>query len=442
MSRRRLTLAGAVAAIAATASLLGGVLSESSPTAPAAAARGAELEFSADRALSGFAVGNTAQLVQGLQEQLRGGSRNARSLALLGLAYQQRARETGDPSYYRRAAGVLGRAVRLAPRSELAASGLASLALSQHRFPDALRLSRRAQSIAPAAARNYGLIGDALVELGRYEEAFRAYDRMSTLKPNLASYARVSYGRELLGRQQGAIHVMRLAVQAAGSQSEPAAWTRVQLGKLHFERSEVRRAEREFRGALVAFPGYAYALDGLARVEAARGRYGRAIELARQAAETVPLPEFMTTLGDLYRATGQKAIAREQYAVVAATDRLLRANGVRTDLESALFKIDHGLELRRALIEARAARRARPTIFADDTLAWALVRTGQCEEALRFSKRALRLGTKDASFFFHRGMIERCLGREAQGRAWFTRALDQNPHFSLVWAPVARRALA
>src|SRR5688572_28061749 len=362
MGRRRLILGGTVAAFAATVSLLGGVLSDSSPESPAAAIPS---RVSADLALSGFSPGNTAQTVRDLQAKLRGGSRDARSHALLGLAYQQRARETGDPSFYPRAAGVLRRALALAPRSELATSGLASLALSQHRFRDALGLSRRAQKLAPDAARNYGLLGDALVELGRYEEAFRAFDRMSRLKPNLASYARVSYGRELLGRQDGAIAAMRLAVNAAGAQSEPAAWTHVQLGKLHFGRGELDAAEREFRRALFALPGYVSALDALARVEAARGRDGRAIELSREAAEAVPLPEFVTALGDLYWATGRKALAREQYAVVQATERLLRANGVQTDLESALFKIDHGIDLPRALGEARRARRERPTVFAD-----------------------------------------------------------------------------
>jgi tetratricopeptide (TPR) repeat protein len=438
MGRRRLILGGTVAALAATVSLLGGVLSDSSPEAPAAAI---PTRVSADLALSGFSPGNTAQTVRDLQAKLRGGSRDARSHALLGLAYQQRARETGDPSFYPRAAGVLRRALALAPRSELATSGLASLALSQHRFRDALGLSRRAQELAPGAARNFGLLGDALVELGRYEEAFRAFDRMASLKPNLASYARVSYGRELLGRQDGAIAAMRLAVQAAGARSEPAAWTHVQLGKLHFSRGELGVAEREFRRALFALPGYVAALDALARVEAARGRHGRAIELARQAAEAVPLPEFVTTLGDLYWATGRKGLAREQYAVVQATERLLRTNGVRTDLEGALFKIDHGIDLRRALAEARRAQHERPTVFADDTLAWGLARNGRCEEALRYSKRALRLGTRDASFFFHRGMIERCLGNTAEARRWFARALEQNAHFSLLWAPVARKAL-
>jgi tetratricopeptide (TPR) repeat protein len=427
-----------VAALGATVSLLGGVLSDSNQAAPAATV---PANVSAELALSGFSPGNTQQLIQDLQAKLRADSRDSRSYALLGLAYQQRARETGDPSYYPRAAGVLRRALALAPRNPLATTGVASLALAQHRFRDALAQARRAQKLAPSAARNYGLIGDALVELGRYDEAFRAFDLMAELKPSLASYARVSYGRELLGREAGAIRAMSMAVQAAGARSEPAAWASVQLGKLHFGRGDVRRAAREFRRALLAMPGYVHALDALARVEAARGHTGRAIQLARQAAETVPLPEFVTTLGDLYWATGQKARAREQYGLVGATERLLRANGVRTDLELALFKIDHGIDLRRGLALARTAHRERPTVFAADTLAWGLTRAGRCEEALPYSKDALRLGTRDANFFFHRGMIERCLGRRAEARSWFARALEQNPHFSLLWAPVARRAL-
>jgi tetratricopeptide (TPR) repeat protein len=438
MTRARWILAGAVAAIAATASLLGGVLSESNPSATAAADPG---RISADLALSGFSLGDTEAVVLGLEARLRTAPRDARSLALLGLAYEQRARETGDAAFYQRAARALERAVALAPRNELAVGGLASLALSEHRFRDALGLARRAVTLAPSTARNYGLLGDALLELGRYGDAFRAFDRMSALKPSLAAYARISYARELLGREQGALEAMSLAVEAAGAQSEPAAWARVHLGKLHFNRGDLEAAGREFRKALFAFPAYVHALDALARVEGARGRYARAIELARQAVETVPTPEFRATLGDLYWASGQRSRARRQYDLARASERQSAASGADTSLELAQLEVDHGINLRGALALARAGHRARPTVVADDTLAWALARTGRCEDALRYSKRSFRLGTREAAFFFHRGMIERCLGRRGEARRWFAQALEQNPHFSLIWAPVARAAL-
>ncbi|MGH3071246.1 MAG: tetratricopeptide repeat protein, partial [Gaiellaceae bacterium] len=310
-----------------------------------------------------------------------------------------------------------------------------------HDFTASLRLARRTVALAPHTAGGYGLLGDTLLELGRYREAFRAFDRQVDLKPSLGGYARIAYARELLGRPRQAIEAMELALESAGGLREPTAWTLVELGKLHFGLGELGQAQRRFSEALMVFPGYASALDGLARVEAARGRITRAVSLQRRAVEAVPLPHLVAQLGDLLDAAGRNAEAREQYALVAAIDRIQAANGVSTDLESALFRVDHGIRLRETLELARRARAARPSVHGDDVLAWALARNGRCGEALVYSKRSLRLGTRDASFSFHRGMIERCLGDDVAARRWFARALDLNPHFSIRWAPLARKAL-
>src|SRR5581483_4145134 len=305
----------------------------------------------------------------------------------------------------------------------------------------ALALGERARTLTPYSARPYGVVGDALVELGRYREAFAAFDTMNRLRPSLSSYARVSYGRELIGRTAAAIRAMKLAVDAATGAAEPAAWTHVQLGKLYFGHGRIADAEREYRLALQVFPGYAYGLDALAQVLAARGAYAEAIAAERRAVEAIPLPQYVGALGDLYRITGRPAAARRQYALIGAIERLLRANGVRTDLEIALFQVDHGIALNHALARARAGRAERPSIDGDDVLAWALARDGRCAEALPYSRRALRLGTQDALKFFHRGYIERCLGHSTRSREWLGKALALNPHFSLLWAPVARRWL-
>jgi tetratricopeptide (TPR) repeat protein len=189
------------------------------------------------------------------------------------------------------------------------------------------------------------------------------------------------------------------------------------------------------------FPNYVYALDALAQVEAGRGRLDEAIALEKRAVEQVPLPQFVAALGDFYRVAGHPAEARRQYRLIGVIERLLVANGVRTDLETALFRADHGIRPRQTLALARLAQRERPSIDGNDVLAWALERNGRCGEALRYSRRALRLGTQDALKFFHRGMIERCLGHRAAAHEWLGRALRLNPHFSLLWAPVAREAL-
>src|SRR5712691_9536848 len=283
MKRRRIILVGAVAAFAATAPLLGGVFHDSgSAGAPATPTRLAQAGLE-----SGFSAANTAGLIRDLQAKLRVEPQGTEDLAVLGLAYQQRARETGDPAYYTKSDGVLRRALALAPDDLLATSGLGSLALSRHRFAEALRLGRRARTISPTTARNYGVVGDALVELGRYREAFRAFDTMASLRPGLAAYARVSHARELLGRIDPAIAAMKLALDAAAGQPEATAWTHVQLGKLYWLRGQPGPAGREYRAALVAFPGYVYGFDALAQVEWAEGHLAHAIALERRAAETI-----------------------------------------------------------------------------------------------------------------------------------------------------------
>lgn len=232
---------------------------------------------------------------------------------------------------------------------------------------------------------------------------------------------------------------MQLAADAASGQREPAAWANVELAKLDLRAGRHVRAERHLRVALALLPGYVFAAEQLARLEAARGNLARAIRLARRAADAVPLPQFVALLADLEARSGNRREARRQVATVGAIDRILVASGVRTDVEAAVFDADHRIRTRTLVARARAARADRPSILGDDALAWALARTGRCEEARSWSDRSLRLGTRDALLFFHRAEIERCAGDRAAARGWARKALALDSAFSVRWAPVARR---
>ena len=135
-------------------------------------------------------------------------------------------------------------------------------------------LGRRAQAISPTTARNYGVIGDALVELGRYDEGFRAFDAMARMRPDLSSYARIAHARELIGDVPGATSAMKHALDDGGGTGRArGVGTRPAREALLLGRQVRRAAAAEDRRALERFPDYAYALDALARAEAARGRY-------------------------------------------------------------------------------------------------------------------------------------------------------------------------
>jgi len=435
--RRKISVAVAAALVASAAVLFGGVLTGSK----AGGGPGPAPEAAAGRLLAGFSPGDTAAYAAQLEQRIATRPGDVQSLVLLGLAYQQRARETGDPSFYPRSGTALSRAARLDPRNALAATGLAALAASRHRFEEARGLAERAVRLAPASAGPLGVLGDALVELGRYREAFAVFDRMAALKPNLASYSRVSYARELLGDPRGAIAAMRLAVEAGAGTVEPLAWTLVQLGNLYFDNGRLAPAARAYRQGLEHFPGYVHAEAALGKVAAARGRYGEAIRRYQRAVERLPLPQYEGALGDVLRAAGREREAQEAFGAVDTIQRVLEANGVRTELETALFDLDHGRQPADALGRARLAYTERKSIEAEDVLAWALHVNGRCHEARAHSARALRLATRDALKLFHRGMIERCLGDPRAARSFLRRSLAINPHFSLLYAGVAERAL-
>ncbi len=367
---------------------------------------------------------------------------DADAYAQLGAAYLQRVREKGDPSDYGRAETAFDEALKQDAKNLDAIVGKGVLALARHEFRDALKFGEQAQRIAPNEARVYGVLGDAQIELGMYEEAVRTIQTMVDLRPNISSYSRVSYLRELHGDLDGAIDAMKDAFSSGAPAVENVEYVRVLIGNLFFQKGDLSTAERTYHASLGALPGYVFAQAGLARVRAAQARWDESIELYQKAIERIPLPEFVIALGETQEAAGRTADAAETYELVRVIQKLFAENGVDTDLELALFEADHGSDPAAAVELARAAYADQPNVRAADTLAWALRRAGRLEEAMRYAKEALRLGTKDALFLYHAGMIASEAGETKAAKRYLSAALQTNPHFSPLHAPLAKRALA
>ncbi|HEX8074582.1 MAG TPA: tetratricopeptide repeat protein, partial [Thermoleophilaceae bacterium] len=336
MASRRIDLVGLAAVAAAFLAALAvfGLLSRSD--APDPGARGGV----ADGAPGD--VRSTDARIASLQGQVRNRPAGGGPYALLADAYLQKVRETGDAGFYSRAEGVLAAGRRRDPRSSAVAAGLGTLALARHDFRAGLRYGLEARRLAPDVVRPLGVIVDAQVELGRYGDAARTLQLMVDRKPNLASYSRVSYLRELHGDLDGARRAMGLAVAAGGDAPENVAYVQSLLGDLELARGDLGAAGVAFRHARHDFPGYAPALAGLARVDAARGDLDAAIRRMRGVVDRLPLPQHVIALGELELAAGRRAAARRDLALVGAERRLLAAAGVNTDAEIALYEADHG----------------------------------------------------------------------------------------------------
>ena len=387
------------------------------------------------------AGGDTAAVVARVQADLRRRPDEPRLLTRLGVAYVARARETADPTFYAKASGVLARATRLAPSDPdtMVARGL--LDLGRHDFRSALAWGTRGARANPDLPDALGVVFDAQVELGRYQAAVVTAQAMVDRKPAQGSLARVSYARELLGDPAGAVAVMVQAAAASGGSASDQAYVQTLIGSLHLGAGRLAPAEAAYRRALDGARGHGLAEVGLARVAAARGDLAGAARLLEPAAARLPLPATVALLGDVRAALGDTAAAATQYRLVRVIERLNRANGVAVDLELARFEADHardpGASPGRAVAMARRALAERPTIYAQDTLGWALRQAGRPREALPHARASVRLGTRDALLWYHLAAAEADLGMAAAARRHLAEAFAISPYLTVRDQPAA-----
>ncbi|MGH2757873.1 MAG: tetratricopeptide repeat protein, partial [Actinomycetota bacterium] len=343
--------------------------------------------------------------------------RDAKTYAISALENIRQARADGDPSHYAEARALLARSLELRPTDNYEASvGQAALANASHDFPASVEWSRRAIALRPAAASSYGLLGDALFELGRYQAADRAYQQMIDRRPDLASYVRASYALQYQGRTQRALHAMRLALESAGPVGESPAWIRHQLGDIYFGTGDLRRAARSNRIGIEVAPGYAPPTVGLAEVFSARGRLGAATAILERAVADLPSIEYLLKLAELYDATGRDERARTAYAAVDSKIVEYRRAGVLPDVDFILFYADRKLHLDRTLAEVREMYKVRPTGAVADALGWTLHALGRDAEALSFARRAAAAAPSDALLDLHAGVIAHAVGKTGMAR--------------------------
>jgi tetratricopeptide (TPR) repeat protein len=379
--------------------------------------------------------------ISALQQRIRDHPNELISYVSLAQAYLQKVRETGDPSLYTKTEALLNSASKIDGQDAELVATRGMLDLARHDFAGALTLGKQALSQNAAAARYYGVVADAQVELGMYDEAVQTLQAMVDHRPDFSSFSRIAYMRELYGDTDGAIMAMQRAITAGAVVPENGAWAYVQLGNLAFGIGKIDQAREHYGRALRMVENYPAALAGQARIATTERNFKRAATLYQQAFNRNPLSEYAIALGDVYTHMGDTENAKRQYDLVIAIDKLLTANGVNTDLETALFFADHDIDIPASLTKARAAYAARPSIHTADGLAWTLYKTGAAAQAQHYAAEALKLGTHDALKLFHAGMIAKALGQTDQAKRHLQAAVDLNPHFSLLYSNIAAATL-
>jgi len=313
----------------------------------------------------------------------------------------------------------------------------AMIYLSQHHFADGLELAQKGKAINPYNAFVYGLSVDGNVEMGNYKAAVEDADKMISIRPDIRSYARVSYLREIYGDYPGAIDAMKMAVDAGFPGDEATEWSRVQLGHLYENVGDMFSAEMHYTIAIQERPGYAYAVAGLGRVAAAKKDYKKAIEYYRQADSLVTDFSIKEGLADVYREMGEikkandlqeKIIGEMNKEAQSGQNNVNIGHYVDKELAYAYLKInDHDNALKHGLLEYN---RRPDNIDVNECVAWVYYCKGDYEKAVDYIKAALKTNCKNPTLLCRAGLIYAKVGEKPLARVTLQEALRTNANIA------------
>ncbi|MEP7072487.1 MAG: tetratricopeptide repeat protein, partial [Verrucomicrobiota bacterium] len=365
---------------------------------------------------------------------------NASSWIHLADAVMQKARDTADESLYDPAEMAYTRANLLDPRRVDALAGLAWVNGDRHLFEDSIVWANKALAIDPNNAASYGIRGDAELELDDYDGAFRDYQKMADLRPDLSSYSRGAHLLWMTGNRPKALALMEKALRAGSPFAENTAWCRAQLALMLFQDGAYLPADQTIAPALASAPRNMRVLLVAGRIKTALRDYSAAQALYRRVLEVAPNIEADAALGDLAAAAGQHAEAEKYYRQAEELHAVHVARKGHDHMQMARFDADHDRNLVDALRMAEQRKLTKNVIEAD-TLAWVYFKNGDLEKAREAISRALSHDTPDPEILFHAGMIAAKLGDRVVASKYLDTAVNWCPRFNLHQAPIAFETL-
>jgi tetratricopeptide (TPR) repeat protein len=247
---------------------------------------------------------------------------------------------------------------------------------------------------------------------------------MESVRPDIRSYSRISYLREIYGDYKGAIEAMKMAVNAGGQGDETTEWTRIQLGRLYEKTGDLKNAEMHYRIALTERPGYPFALAGMARIAAAEKDFPKAIGFYRKADSMINDYSIKEEWADVYTLAGQKDRADSLTGIVIMKLNKDEQSGQNDEnighysdreLAYAYLKVNN---YKKALEHALLEYNRRPdNIDVNETVAWAYYCNKQYPEALPYLHTALKTQSKNPVLLNRASLIYEKAGKQEEARA-------------------------
>lgn len=353
---------------------------------------------------------------------------------LLGRAWARKARRTKDPGYWLNVDACAKVVFEREPKHRMARQLAAMVQLEQHAFADAKDAAEQLLLEDSDDLEALGLKSDAALELGQFDTALQAAQKMVDIKPNLPSYARAAHLRWLQGDSNAAKSIYKAAFDARDPRDpEPYAWILTEAALIFWHEGDIEGADKGFDKALEAFSDEPSALLGKARVALAKGDSKQALEFANRALAISGTAEAYWISSDA------KILAGDTKGADEAAEKLV-AIGQKSDKRTlAAYWATKNKNIDEALKLAKEEANIRQDIHTRDVLAWVYYRKGDFKAARKESDEAMAHGTKEPILLYHAGAIRLAQGEKKDGESLIREALKMNPHFDSTSSAEAKK---
>jgi tetratricopeptide (TPR) repeat protein len=323
--------------------------------------------------------------------------------------------------------------VRRAPGNPRAHCLLGTALLQAGKVQDAIEQYERAVSLQRDYADAHNDLGVALVQQGRLQEAIGHYQQALRVKPDAEAHNNMGVALMRLGRLQEAISHYQQALQLWPDYAE----AHNNLANALFRVGEVQEALVHWQRAVEIRPDYAEAYNGLAGGLAQAGKGPEAIRCYEQVLRLDP--------GDA-DAHYNLGLALEKLGrTTEAITHLERALQLNPDLTSAHSHLGDDLarlgKLPEAVQHLQLALQSDPdSIDARYNLGLALAQLGRLPEAIEQWKQTLRLDPGFSNAHYNLGLALEKLGRKPEATAEYQAALKLQPDLTRARDALARLA--
>ena len=360
--------------------------------------------------------------------------------------FMQEARVSGEHGYYYPAAlTVINEVLNEKPDANASFRALlnkGSVLLSLHQFQEAKKIGEEALALNAHSANAYGVVIDANVETGNYQKAVEYADKMVSIRPDLRSYSRVSYLREIYGQVQGAIDAMKLAVAAGYPGTEQTEWARLTLGNLYERYGKADSALLQYQMSLSYRPNYPFAIGAIASHYALQGKYQLADSLNAVAMNLIPEVSFFIHQAKWDKARGYADKVKNRTDAILSMMADDEKSGHKMGLELSKVYLDIIGDPRQALKIVMDEFESRPgNIDVNKQIAEIYLSMGETGKAQEHLSKAQVTGSQDPELKCLEGMLMLKTNKTAEATALIKSVFVGNPNLDCSFCKEAKSVL-